>query len=811
VITAAILFLNIVIPALFQVFVGILLPGMCLRFCYRRGQDLPELPYPAGLLESLACGFLWNSAAFAMVLPLATRWPATGATLSGLKYGADLLVFLATVWRNPSVCGDFRVCLVPPRSLTVFLILFTGAAVGAIGIAFFPHCLDCGQLMWTTGVLEGLAAGGNLGAIGFSAMIYFPAALFGNLPLVTSAAGFKLLLVPLFGLAVLLLLQSTDSEALIGVAPAYFGLIIFSQLGQYGLLQLGKSSIFGVAFSVMYLAMLVCYDKGVESAAWPAAIYLSSAILSGVITVPYMAMITVLYVVLARDGRAVNLVVALFTWGAIPGAMVLEGYVQKPWIISASILFFVGRVVPYCAKWWKFRQSGSGRVRYWIPVAGMLLLAADTHLMPYRLQIVPSTNINGQREMAVRPPLDGVMTFTDYLTDYEGCLPRGVVVCGILGMLATAAHPQLGHNRSFHALSLFVPAMVCTGLLLCRLPWPPSAAMPLWDLTRDVSQWYGGIFLGLFTLVLLEWLLSWFVGPSRTKWVLLFCGTGLVVAAAWKNSARLRFILWKPSYTHSGGHRDRFVAELFNQLVLHPAPTHHLLISTTSYFMNSRYDFQMYGYHQVTAVSDQELASVPDLTGRLPGLFVGPGRSVWALQRSRLGSLIQMDEIQYFPRIDEGLYAIRHAFGPASRSRGDGRVFQRGVRITPLPDTFLREEWSGIPFSWVRRECDFDLAGIPAGEYLIEGSVFTPFNKRTNQLTFSQNDTPIAAITFDAATATVANAFAVRIRLTGTSTRLRLRSHLPEIMFPGDPRKMAFGLVDASIRLTPRTLDSPRK
>jgi hypothetical protein len=782
--------LRIGLLAAFQVAVGILLPGFCLRFLLRGWKRLDALPFPAPLLESIACGYLWNTILFLPASWLAIQSPATQWYVAAGKSALDLSLILGTVLLNRQVVGFLLRSLAPVLRFPAGLVVLTAVGCGLIGLCWFPHSLDCGQLLWTDLLLAGLPPTGNSGAVGYSALIYFPGVFLRGLPLVTTAAAFKPFLGLLLGLAVLLLLQAPGSRSLSVVALPYLVVLLVSNLGSYGFFQLGKDSVFGVVFSLMYLAMLIRYDTGEDEAAWPGALYFSCAIISGVITVPYLGLITVLYTVLALGRRnPFGFLAPLCLWGAPFGAVVLDGFLHSSPAKALVGLLALAGVCSLLRTRFQFLWNGGARLRYLVPVALVLLLLICRSLMPYKLPLVPWVDAQGNPVVEFRPPLDGVMTFRQLLTTFEQHTPVWLVGLGLLGMLVTCLHPRFGNNRALLALVLFIPAMICIPLALGRMSRPPIDPFHLWDMLRDVPLWYGGIIFGLFAFVFLDCLLTRMLSETWSRRVFIPLGVGVAALAFSANVDYFRQQFTWPHYTSIGGHQDSYVARLCEAVVRQPSASRHLLLATNSQAMGFMYSFQMYGQHVPVPVNFNDPGDTRAVFDKLPATLIGRFTDISHLLAYPEGAGLQVVELAHFPEQDESLYSLEIVEQPILR------LSSTTFALSPIEGAHERERMLGTPFRWMRREANYDVCILEPGAYLLEGAVFTNFSSTSNELSILLNDQPIEHLAFASPDPKQPTKFSVRLQLRRPRNRLTLRSRLPETNFPNDPRPIAYGLV----------------
>ncbi len=134
----------------------------------------------------------------------------------------------------------------------------------------------------------------STGALGYSALLYFPGTLFHFIPLVTLGAGFKVILGWLFVLTTFYLADKANFKS--GFAMLVMLLLCFANhsFSEAGIYMLGKDSFFAVLFSMLFIATLFETEENryfyVRS-----GMLLFCACISGVIVVPFLFILMALY------------------------------------------------------------------------------------------------------------------------------------------------------------------------------------------------------------------------------------------------------------------------------------------------------------------------------------------------------------------------------------------------------------------------------------------------------------------------------------------------------------------------------------
>ena len=350
-------------------------------------------------------------------------------------------------------------------------------------LVFYPHVLDCIQLAWTNKFVDPQAVDftRNTGEFGYSALLCFTGLLSSGLPLVVAAAASKILIYFLLAATVLLIARTFyDRNRLLGI-PIVALCVIGSSFG-LNTFFLGKDSIFGILFAVTYLCML-SGDEAPENYK-NAALFCGIASITGVITVPFLAIAAGLFVL---AGGVIEKKAAFLRWHfllalpllALPVHFMVKVPIGVSWVIAAAgalLFFFVER-------------SARGAVislpspPFWVVAMGIActLLCIAT-LLPV-LRILPGGGI-----FSVMAPFDGKTGFFGLLYAYN--TSSGFLASCFL--LAPFAALYLWRKREAETWVAFVylPVSLCSYLLLCHLEQRFFDSWNLWDLVKDSVGWF---------------------------------------------------------------------------------------------------------------------------------------------------------------------------------------------------------------------------------------------------------------------------------------------------------------------------------
>ena len=558
---------------------GVLLTGAAVLALLPPAEDDDD--GPRAILRLAAAGVLWNGAELAAVLALTPPGPLPRGPVLVAKLAADAaLVLAAALFRRARLRRLARAGLgsVPPV-LAALAIVCAVAALRA-----FPYVADCHQLRWAQGVVAGVHAAGDSGATGFSAWILFPGLVAGDLPLFSSGAGARLPLFLLAFLAARALVTASGARRAAFSTGLFLLFLLASYFGRFGLFELGKDSLFGLVFAMAYAAALP-RTRPAEGRR-DRALFFGAAVLLGVITLPFLAVLTALDVArrlpaggLRGEGRALAAVgipatlPALFAMSRIPRGVLLG------LVVAAGSLLLALPDRPFA-----IRAGRSARLFRFVPLLLFAALGlAGVLLMPVRLEIPFSLDAAALPVLEARFPLNGRASFPVYLLAGGGPRHVPVAVAGLAGVLLYLLRPPERREPCFVAVALAPLVVSLTGLVLARLPAPPLAPFHIWDLVKDVPQWLTAPFWGLFAVLAVD---EVFDHPfrGRTSDRLLAIGLCAVVLAGL--AAKRKTVPWtlRPAtLTPAAGHQDADVAALLQDLWNLRRDTRRLVIPEMSF------------------------------------------------------------------------------------------------------------------------------------------------------------------------------------------------------------------------------------
>jgi hypothetical protein len=500
------LFETAVAATLFAFFL-VLTPGAFLLAALTRRQWLPPQEFSGNFVLAAALGSVWSALVFLALYRLhAFSLPRGGM----LGHAALNLALIAAISLTLRPLGELRAILASFRSLAFLALLGCGLSLGGWALHRFPHVFDSGQLLWTQHVLweqgglrDALLSMPGAGyyevdrlesMFGFSGLIAPLGSLYPDQPLVTLAAGLKPFLVLLLLCTCRYIVEMLDlpkkglCTALLAVA------MLGSQFGSYGVLKLGKDSIYGMVFCAAFLVALGRSDRqtrGVE-----AAILFCAASVTGVIAVPYMMVALALWLVFAADLAQARVVMRpLLAVNALTLPLVISAMLHKPfWPLALAYLaggaFLIFLLNPRFADRYSAWQGWAGKI---VPVLPLLFFALSAALLPATADMPVWANADGSIVTERRAPLDGQTGMLALF--FDAGTTQKITVAVALMALAFAAGRRT--SRAFSAVAAMPFATIAIVLTHLKLGLGVLTVFNQWDLIKDVPLWLGGAFLSV--------------------------------------------------------------------------------------------------------------------------------------------------------------------------------------------------------------------------------------------------------------------------------------------------------------------------
>ncbi len=731
------------------------------------------------LLTIVAAGIYWNTIVFLLVF--LAHWPIspTGVLFKGAAEATGLLV-TALIAREQfhsvvkSIAGD---------GFTLLLAV-VGVSLGTWAMLQFPHVLDSSQLAWTQQIIGGGSGLPVSAMMGYSGLIVFLGALLSGSPLVTTAAALKPLLFGLHGCLSVYVGECIDARHRRFYALSFFALSLLSFFGSYGLVQLGKDSVWGIIFAMAFMATL-CRQEG-SARAVEAALYFAVAATIGVIAVPYMVMFYALWLVLACPPENVGRSLAAMAAVNLPiFPTVLAGFLNAGllpfyaiYVAAAALILAAQRLI-----WSRTAHMISHRsFRFVPPFLPLIFLAPCLALLPVALRFPVWINPDGSLITEVRPPLDGQTNFFEYFLSPP--FQRVTVALGLAAALFIGFTPLARRQPGLIALAAAPFAVLVLALLRAHSTIHVIIDFNVWDMVRDIPLWLGGTVFVLLLLAACAALTEMLPLPARARPLVPAL---IVIACLYADQPHVIVSTFASPvyYSRYAAFSERDMAAVSN-LIWQKFRGYTLWIdpelNISKYYF---YSFQMFGARAATFdVMNMDRI----LEGRAAKIVIVPNKMLARLGDAvakRGGKLEYLDVLQGEP----GSFVQIRFDSHQDSSHPIGAVM-------PTSGHYDSEKINQMKFDWMRADADLS-AVIPGadvacvtlslfGTGLIAGpQVIHLMGAGTQQFTTdvaghtAQNPVELSAT----------------VDLHDGSADLKLKAEAGERSFPNDPRKIAYGLV----------------
>ncbi len=746
------------------------------------------------LILIVCVGYLYNALQFMVVIGVGLLGFSNQLLMAELKYAVDgvIWVYCVTSHRKQLAWLNWRQAKPVVCSLNMVVVTMS-VLVGVFAALKYPHVLDSHQLKWTMMVIDNTvnSTASSTGAYGYSSLLYFPALLFQGIPLVALAAGLKVINSILLALSLIYLVGQFRFAFPSIVVLAYFIVVMMSHFGFYGIVVTGKDSILGVVISLACIASLIA-NNGTTRANIKSSIFFSAAIMSGVITLPYLLFVICLYMLMSGGGeKAFHFLSTLLSVGSLSMAVAFNAMIHLPLavvfcgiVLMAGVTFLLGFI--RILQWPPLTLES--QARYIPAIIVCLSLVIAYFLMPVKVAVIPGLDVHGLPIVEYRPPLDGGTSFSELLFGFEPHLIPALVVFGVLGMVVFPWKKLSGLKHGICSFALFPLLMIVFVLVLTRVPVLPLSGFNLWDLIRDVPLWYGAITFGLFSFVFVEIVVSRLL---KVEWQKLAMGVSsvlLAVAAVNANESQIFHHVTNPvHYTSIGGHKDQYFAELSESLFhWKNLEKKALIVPRYSYANRMYHSYQMYFDAPVIGILTDNRLDVKKTMRLLPFLMVANPSDIMSLQRFSFDKSLAIKEVRSFSGHHESLYYVSAALKNSLET------------LREFPEYFVSisngfydsEKHADKEFRWTRKDSTFYVDSSVKGEYIISFDVVTTDGMPGEFTVYINDREPIsvmaAANNFDAPAR-----ITLSIDLEATRNSVRVVSMFPEVSFSRDSRRMS--------------------
>jgi hypothetical protein len=582
----------------------------------------------AAYLTPFAFGVHFNALWFLVAWVFFSK--ATKPHLLALTVLLDLALVVAGIVISFSKAG--RRSARQPVYITVVIVF--GAVIGSFAFIQFPNVLDSIEILqlqhfifgtgWSAvdaatlgwparvvGVLRGSIPCPPMP--GFAGIMLVPTVLLKSVPVATVAAGMKILLGVIASLAVTHLAERLNLRPRVPAIVILLSGLLFSRFGMYGLVNLGKDSIFSVPMFVAAIASLVGDRNGRHRN--ETNLYFSAAIFLGSVVVPYGLIFWAIYAILSlKQSRLPRDLLSLCCWTivALPVAVAgihttLDSGDSKH--APLIVLVLAQALAAIFLAWWARRTVSKKRdvdiavIFAFIPLLGYGLCIL---LMPALAHIITWVDAFGHQTVEIRQPLDGSTNFFAYFFRSYGENLRGIIMVGTVGSIALPFLGRRFRNPAALAMLGFLPATLAVVLLHLKLGLHSLTDFNIWDISKNIPQWFVGMISAAFSLLFLESVLRpmsrvipmMFWGRARYIRVIPIALMVVFMLVGFKRAdfrdSFTQDLLSRPTYTSIGGFADSDSARAM-EFVWKKARNGTVFITPGSAFDGAFYSYQMFG------------------------------------------------------------------------------------------------------------------------------------------------------------------------------------------------------------------------
>jgi hypothetical protein len=780
-----------------------MLPGLVLLASINKTRFRLERGFSGNFLLSAALGAIWSALAFFFLYMIDAHSQPRAGFYARIALDTALIVILFLAFRP---MRQVREILSSLRGGAFWLLLLAGLGLGLYSAFHFPHVFDSGQLLWTQYLLWGPAGlvetashapGANFlntvhweSMIGFSGIIAPMGALFPDYPLVTVAAGFKplLLVLIMFACHHIVLALHMPSRFLSTVMLA--ALMLLTPFGMYGAIELGKDSIFGIIFSVVFLVLLCQED--VEKRGIELALLFSAASVLGVIAVPYMLVALALWLLLAADARQARAVMlSFFLIVAVTLPVVVAGMLHKSyWLILA--VYLVAAVLMLTIGLTRRFATLLSPVRRWtdriMPALPLICLAGAALLLPVAADMPVWMNADGIIVTERRVPLDGLTGMgTLLLGDFQ---QRPMMIVGLAALLLMGLSSRV--SKGMIAVAAMPLAATAIILIHFHLGLHFLTVFNQWDLIKDVPLWYGGAMFSILAIAGITHFARHIPRRAYIAGVLVFFS--FIAYRTYIDNSWRKFI--KPVYyTKVGGLKDRdfsVVSEItWNRL------RNRQIFAAPSVIPNYFYSLQMFGGRPSNYSPDVFKTDLPALNEIG---FAVPNEELFSIANYARRTKASLE---FVASLGDGTqaFAIMKFDGKGTMSLPDlpevhGRVasFRSGEHGVG--------DYENFSFRWLRKVSTLDIPIANGVSCLTIEAFRASAEQQSSRVNLSGASASPATIDLAGTLLTSRKTHLITVRSSGEHAQVRLEAEMPEIRFPNDARDIAWGIV-SPVRVEP--------
>ena len=686
------------------------------------------------------------------------------------------------------------------RDPAIAVMLALGCVIGVFAAYRFPSTLDSIQVLQVQNLILG-RAGGQLvadgsavtkfwnflfggidvpGQSGFAGLLFVPSLLRVDMPVVTIAAANKVLLFVLAAFVSLYAARQFRIKFVLFGATLIFANMALSKFGLYGLFETGKDSIFALLMALASMAASLNADDEENEP----GLYMSSAILLGAISVPYLMMFWALYF-LFSGGAILRRSYRLAAW-AIGALMISVAGMQAsfarhglvPALALGAIILLGMKITERWTRGRSFKfNAQTGMVLAFIP---LLCFFGIWLVMPIVGRIIIGFE-NGVPITESYAPLDGKMSAAYFLLGMYPLNNRLVAVAIVLlSSLSPIFSPRV-RTPFFLALFSFLPVTTLFALLNVKLNIPLLSHFNLWDITRDSVQWCLGVFGVLIVILGLQGLFDRFKGASGGAVLVTF--VTFIIGMGLNYQIHLELLRGKPMITRSGGFDDPVSAAAMD-FTWREARNGAVYVSKESPFARDFYSYQMFGANKFDYFSSSAVGAEPE--------------QVFLASNHDLAIVLQAAATKKSSGFVQAVADNAYLAKIVNDAKGEIDATALPATIVSITGAYDIEAAAGVNFRWGRQQSDLTINRLqnPGQTFCTKLHFINAWKSTDLRIRIEGGTESIEApIAKDADFAAPTEVGVCAATDSFGVAKLRLISNLPDQKFPNDSRSIAYGLV----------------
>jgi len=457
--------------------------------------------------------------------------------------------------------------------------------------------------------------------------------------LVTLAAGYKVILGWLFVLTSFYLAAKANFKS--GFAMLVMLLLCFANhsFSEAGIYMLGKDSYFAVLFSILFIATLFETEEN-RFFYVRCGLLMFCACISGVIVVPFLFILMALYLLFNINTLKKPFLFVLYLLAISSVALAVAANAMMHIQLSHLAILFAGLItVVYFLRNISFTNLNLSSFKpVYFPILFAIMLIGLNYLFPIKVPINSWADALKHPVVNYFPPLDGETTLSN-LIEYAGRMKHALVILGFLGIMTLVFNKKFKNSRILYAFALFPFIVLYLVVIFAHMKNSPFTGFNLWDMSRDVGNYYFPFLFALFAFISMDFVFSLipiplFFNHEQTRQficlaVCLILAYKSLLYVSIKNYLHFDNIV----YTEIGGDKLPLFANLTQTLVVNKYNHGTFLMDKESSGFVYFYSYQMYSNQDYYPIDFKDETSVKAVLIKKPYLIAVDKKNIGLFTR----------------------------------------------------------------------------------------------------------------------------------------------------------------------------------